>query len=55
MIEYECCFCGKKFQGFGNNPWPLVKDMDSRCCDECNRKVIEARIKQLKENEDGNK
>ncbi len=52
MIEYECCLCGKKFSGFGNNPWPLVLDTDARCCDDCNWKVIEARLKQLKEQDD---
>lgn len=49
MIEYECCLCGKKFTGFGNNPWPLVKDTDARCCDECNyTKVLKARLEQMK-------
>ncbi len=61
MLEYTCCICGKKFYGFGNNPWPLIKDVDARCCDECNMLVIEARIDEAvrqelaKEAEDGNK
>ena len=43
-----CCICGKKFTGWGNNPWPVVKDEDARCCDECdNNSVIPARIAEL--------
>ena len=41
----KCCICGCKFIGFGNNPYPLVTDDESRCCDYCNmRLVIPARI-----------
>lgn len=43
-----CCICGKTFYGYGNNPWPLNKDEDARCCDECNNKVIAARIAGLR-------
>lgn len=43
--EYVCCICGKKFTGWGNNPYPVVKTEGARCCDECNdEKVIPARI-----------
>lgn len=46
--EYVCCICGKKFTGFGNNPWPVVKDETARCCDECNStKVLAARLAQM--------
>lgn len=46
--EYVCCICGKKFTGFGNNPWPVVKDEAARCCDECNStKVLAARLAQM--------
>lgn len=38
--EYVCCICGKKFIGWGNNPWPVVKDDDARCCDDCNSSVV---------------
>ena len=44
---YICCLCGKRDYGFGNNPYPLCEDGDfeSRCCDDCNTKlVIPARI-----------
>ena len=46
--EYVCCICGNKFTGFGNNPWPVVKDENARCCDECNStKVLAARLAQM--------
>lgn len=44
----KCCLCGKKYEHWGNNPAPLMKDTDkkpNRCCDECNAtKVITARL-----------
>ena len=63
MLEYECCLCGKKFSGFGNNPWPIDMRTDARCCDECNlSKVIPARLEyvytnaadDIKDSKDGN-
>jgi hypothetical protein len=45
--KYICCICNNEFEGFGNNPWPLKRY--GRCCDECNMKVIEARISNIKE------
>ena len=43
----KCCFCGKEFTGWGNNPWPANKEYDATCCDECNiTVVIPARVKQ---------
>lgn len=51
--EYVCCICGKKFTGWGNNPWPVVKDDDARCCDVCNdTEVIPARLAQMFSKED---
>ena len=47
--KHICCICNEEFIGFGNNPWPLKED--GLCCDECNMKVIEARLKNLKERE----
>lgn len=42
-----CCICGKKIEGWGNNPWP-IKD-SGECCSECNyTKVLPERIKRLK-------
>lgn len=47
MKNYTCCICGKTFYGYGNNPYPLKED--GLCCDNCNEKVIEARLEKLKE------
>jgi hypothetical protein len=42
--KHTCCICGKEFEGWGNNPWPIKQD--GECCDECNQnKVIPARLK----------
>ena len=51
----KCCWCGKEFTGYGNNPYPLVKEQGARCCDECNEIVIFERIRQItnKENKKG--
>lgn len=46
----KCCLCGKELKDFGHNPWPLNKNVDDRCCDECNsEKVIPARIANLRQ------
>lgn len=43
--SWKCCICGKMIKGYGNNPWPIVKDENAKCCDKCNdTKVIEARL-----------
>ena len=43
-----CCICGKKFIGWGNNPWPVVKDENATCCNDCNATfVIPVRIAQM--------
>ena len=44
----KCCFCGKECGKYGNNPYPLSKDENDRCCDECNGKVIAARLRELR-------
>lgn len=38
--EFVCCICGKKFTGFGNNPFPVNKEAEARCCDDCNYTVV---------------
>lgn len=48
MKKIKCCICGKKFEGYGNNPYPIVKDENARCCNYCNQYVILARIIKLK-------
>ena len=48
--KHICCICGKEFEGFGNNPYPVNKDENARCCDVCNDTVvIPARIEALNE------
>lgn len=42
----KCCICGKEISHpiiedyLGNNPWPVSKDPDARCCDACNDFVV---------------
>ena len=44
-VEFQCCVCGKDFNGYGNNPWPVSDNPNDRCCDLCNiLKVIPARL-----------
>lgn len=41
----KCCICGKMFEGWGNDPWPVTEDPNAVCCDKCNANiVIPARI-----------
>lgn len=43
----KCCLCGREFEGYGNNPYPLCEESDyeSRCCNDCDSKfVVPARI-----------
>ena len=45
---FVCSICGKTFTGFGNNPYPVTKGENDRCCDACNdAKVIPARLEQM--------
>ena len=49
----RCCICNHPIEGWGNNPWPVVKWEDARCCDYCNMKVvIPARLEASAESED---
>lgn len=44
----KCCICGKEIRGYGNNPYPVVKDEGKVCCDHCNQTVvIPARIAEI--------
>lgn len=46
MEKKICCICGKEFEGWGNNPYPVKEE--GECCDECNfMYVLPARIKNL--------
>ena len=38
LHTHTCCICGKKFKGYGNNPFPVVNN--GRCCDKCNSNVV---------------
>lgn len=47
----DCSLCGVSVEEFGHNPWPLAKNENDRCCDECNiTKVVPARIEMLYDN-----
>ena len=35
-----CCICKKPYSGWGNNPWPVVKDDMAECCNYCNSHVV---------------
>ena len=51
MNKYKCCICGRKVLGYGNNPYPIVDDETSRCCDMCNELyVIPTRIEYVYRN-----
>ena len=43
-----CCnICGKKIDGYGNNPYPIMQSDTDRCCNDCNSTyVIPARLAQ---------
>lgn len=41
-----CCLCGAEIEGYGNNPYPL-ESSDKKCCDDCNNKVVQARMEKL--------
>ena len=53
-VDYICCICVEKIDGFGNNPEPYMSaENGNRCCDECNiRFVIPARLAQLDKDEE---
>lgn len=33
-----CVICGFNFNGYGNNPYPVV--INGNCCDNCNNNVV---------------
>ena len=50
-MQYKCCLCGGKFEGWGNNPEPL-RQSNLKCCDDCNMKfVIPARLLAIRKQE----
>lgn len=50
--DFICCLCGAEVKdSYGNNPYPLNKSLDDRCCDRCNvTKVIPARLVLIERN-----
>ena len=38
--EKVCCFCGGIYERIGNNPAPVDKKKESRCCDFCNDAIV---------------
>lgn len=38
VVELVCCLCGVVIRGSGNNARPVGP---GRCCDECNRRIVE--------------
>lgn len=36
--ENRCCICGRKFIGYGYNPYPVKEE--GRCCGMCNYMVV---------------
>lgn len=50
---FICSICGRKCEGYGNNPYPVTKGENDRCCDDCNaEQVIPARLRDLESPED---
>jgi hypothetical protein len=42
-MNMKCCTCGKEFEGYGHNPYPIgydVYSVEDRCCDECNYGIV---------------
>lgn len=51
---FKCCICGNMFEGWGNNPWPIVNNQYARCCDFCNENaVLPARLQRISECKNG--
>lgn len=50
MKFYKCLDCGEKKYGYGNNPSRWLDDgKEGLVCDDCNQKVIFARIKEIQD------
>lgn len=48
--KHKCILCGKEFDGWGNNAWPIK---DGICCDDCNaEKVIPVRLAKMYKKEE---
>ena len=40
----KCSICKEEYIGWGNNAWPIN---EGRCCNDCNDKVVLARLKMV--------
>lgn len=41
MSRPTCCFCGKLCENeWGNNPYPVSKKVEDRCCNSCNKNIV---------------
>ena len=40
MAYYQCCFCGKKMEGMGFNPDPILNGGNHDCCSGCDREIV---------------
>ena len=43
-VKHVCSICEVEFSGYGNNPQPLLEDINQRCCNDCNSYVTATRI-----------
>lgn len=39
-VKHNCSICNVEFTGWGHNPQPVIDDINARCCDKCNTKVV---------------
>lgn len=46
-MKDKCVICGRVISGHGHNPAPIKPN--GRCCDDCNRMVIIARLERMKQ------
>jgi DNA-directed RNA polymerase subunit RPC12/RpoP len=40
MEEFICCLCGKTVREWPNDPWPVSMNVDAKCCDDCNMRIV---------------
>ena len=45
MEEFKCVICSETVNEWGNNPYPIAEE--GQCCDNCNDKVIDARMNNI--------
>ena len=45
--EGICCICGGKYTLGGNNPEPVMRSEEGRCCDMCNGTLHDVRLQRI--------